>query len=122
MSESPEQLNTRVTEAIFHAEHEPEGTAAAEAAFRAVSELEEKLARAIPADQLQGGLARIGAVTAALQAGDWLRAAWLAESFAAGAPADVAEQLRILAGDAEKASREIAEPNVLPISFELRAA
>ena len=86
-------LNMRVTEAIFRAEHETPGSPGADAAYRLVSELEEQLGELIPADQLQGALARVGAVTAALRANDSLRAAYLADLYTLGAPADLAEQL-----------------------------
>jgi len=121
MAKSLEELNMCVTEAIFRAEHEPEDSPGAEAAYRKLSELEEEIARLVPANELQGGLARVGAVTAALQAGDWLRAVWLAQSFAVGAPTDIAEQLGALAHDAEVALCGIAEPDVRPIPFDFAA-
>ena len=121
-SETLDELNMRVTGAIFRAEHEAPGSAEAEDAYRLVSELEERIGSLVPADQLQGALARVGAVTAALRADNWLRAAQLAESYADNAPADLAEQLRELAGEAERASRVVVEPDVRPVSFGLRAA
>jgi hypothetical protein len=121
MSEYLDNLNERVSEAIFRAEHAADPLEA-EAAFREVSGFEEEIARITPAAALQGSLARIGAVTAALRAGDWLRAAQLAECFASGAPDDLTQQLQALAHDAETASRGTAEPDVRPISFDLRAA
>jgi hypothetical protein len=117
-----DELNQRVSEAIFRAEHEPEGTPEAEKAFREVSRLEEQIAQVMPVDDLQGAIARIGAVSAALRAGDWLRAERLADAYMTGAPADLVEQLREFAAEAERVASTFAEPDVRPIAFVLRAA
>jgi hypothetical protein len=117
-----DDLNMRVTGAIFRAEHAALGSLIAEAAYREVSTLEEEIARQVGADEIEGALARVGAVTAALRAGDWLRAAQLAEAFSSDAPADLRDQLAGLAAEADAQSRAVAEPDVLPIVFDLRAA
>jgi hypothetical protein len=75
----------------------------------------------VPAEDLEGAIARVGAVTAALDAGNWLRASYLADSYSIGAPADLAEQLHELRAEADELAREKPEPVVRPISFKLRA-
>ncbi|MGH7434834.1 MAG: hypothetical protein ACRENE_04095 [Polyangiaceae bacterium] len=121
-AEAVAKLSMRVTEAIFRAEHETPDSPRADAAYRLVSELEEQLGELLPADQLQGALARVGAVTAALRANDSLRAAYLADLYALGAPVDLAEQLRELAKEADQLSFRLPEPQVRPVPFELHDA
>jgi hypothetical protein len=77
-----EVLNVRVTEAIRRAERlRDEGSPHAAAAYAEVSSYEEALAALLPADDLEGAAARVGAVAAALQAKDPARASVLARSF-----------------------------------------
>lgn len=115
-------LNKRVTEAIFRAEHAEEGSDEAKALYLQVSDLEEQISVLLPVDQLQGALARVGAVTAALDAGDWLRATKLASSYLLGAPADLAENLQGLLAEADEAAQQSREPVVRPIPFVLADA
>jgi hypothetical protein len=79
-----EHLNASVSGAISRAEHAEPGTPEAESAYREVSHIEEAIAKLIPPDQVQGAVARVGAITAALSANDWLRAAQLADASARG--------------------------------------
>ena len=68
-------LNTLVSSAIWRAEQlEDLGLEAARSAWVEVSSLEEELAKAIPAEQAEGRIARRGAVRAALKANDVARA------------------------------------------------
>ena len=78
-----DDLNRRVTNAIVLAESLPAGSRDAWEAFRDVSVLEESIATIVPPDHLEGEIARLGAVTAALSAGEPLRALQLAERFLA---------------------------------------
>jgi hypothetical protein len=101
-------LNEQVTAAILRAEQHPPGTEAA-TAFREVSRLEEAIARITTPGSLEGGVARRGAVTAALSAGDWLRAMKLANDYLEQAPPLPLEQQLVALIDqamtAERASR-----------------
>jgi pyruvate-formate lyase-activating enzyme len=122
---SLDELNRRVTNAIIHAESLPEGSRAAWEAFHEVSALEESIATLVPPDDLEGEIARLGAVTAALSAGEPLRALQLAERFLAESLApEIAEKLRQLGkeADAELARAVADEPTVRPVTFTLRAA
>ncbi len=121
-AESLDDLNSRVTDAIFRAEHAPSGSLDAEAAWREVSELERKIAVLTSSDSVDGALARVGAVSAALRAGDWLRAAQHADVFGADAPDELRAELEALARDADDAASAVEEPMVRPITFSLRAA
>ncbi len=69
-----DDLNTRVTEAILRAEGLQAGSVEAKRAFREVGHLEESIARLMPADELEGQIARRGAVNAALGAEEALHA------------------------------------------------
>ena len=99
---SLDELNRRVTNAIVRAESLPAGSRDACEAFREVSTLEESIATLVPPDDIEGEIARLGAVTAALSAGEPLRALQLAERFLAEAPTpQVAAKLRQLADEAD---------------------
>jgi hypothetical protein len=75
-------LNTLVSSAIWRAEQlEDLGLEAARSAWVEVSSLEEELAKAIPAEQAEGRIARRGAVRAALKANDVARAESLVEQY-----------------------------------------
>lgn len=120
-----DELNRRVTNAIVRAEGLPAGSREAWEAFREVSAVEESIATITPPDDLEGEIARLGAVTAALSAGEPLRALQLAERFLAESLApEVAEKLRQLAkeADAEMARAAADEPTVKLVKFTLRAA
>ena len=74
---------------------------------------------------IEGEIARLGAVAAALSAGEPLCALQLAERFFAESLApEVAEKLRRLVkeADAELARAVTDEPTVMPVTFTLRAA
>ncbi len=122
---SLDEWNRRVTNAIVRAESLPAGSREAWEAFREVSALEESIALLLPPDDLEGEIARLGAVTAALNAGEPLRALQLAARFLAEdlAP-EVAEKLRQLVkeADAELVRAVSDEPIVRPVTFTLRAA
>lgn len=122
---SLDELNRRVTNAIVRAESLPAGSREAWEAFREVSALEESIALRLPPDDLEGEIARLGAVTAALSAGEPLRALQFAARFLAEdlAP-EVAEKLRQLAqeADAELVRAVSDEPIVRPVTFTLRTA
>ena len=105
-----DDLNARVSAAIFRAERVDPDSPEAILAYREVSLLEEQIASRIPADEVQGAVARVGAVTAALDADDWPRAARLAESFIRGAPDDLAEELHALVREAEVAAINASVP------------
>lgn len=70
-----DELYSKVTTEILRAEHlDGRDKDAAAAAYRRVSELEQRIAELLPADNEEGAAARRGAVTAALSAGDPVRA------------------------------------------------
>ena len=74
-------LNTLVTGAIWRAEQlEARGIRPAQA-WAEVSSLEEELAKALPAAEAEGRIARRGAVRAALKAGDFPRAHLLSDGY-----------------------------------------
>jgi pyruvate-formate lyase-activating enzyme len=121
---SLDELNRRVTNAIVRAEILPAGSRDAWEAFHEVSALEESISTLVPPDDIEGEIARLGAVIAALSAGEPLRALQLADRFLAEnlAP-EVAEKLRQLVKDADaELSRAVTEePTVIPVTFKLRA-
>lgn len=80
---STDPLNTLVTSAIWRAEQLDEHGVASASAWAEVSSLEEELAKAIPASQPEGRIARRGAVRAALKARDFERARNLTERYLA---------------------------------------
>jgi hypothetical protein len=120
-----DELNRCVTNAIVRAESLPTGSRDAWEAFHEVSVLEESIAKLVPPDDLEGEIARLGAVTAALSAGEPLRALQLAERFLGESLAhEIAEKLRQLVteADAELKRAGTDEPIVEPVTFTLRAA
>lgn len=121
---SLDELNRRVTNAIVRAESLPVGSRDAWEAFHEVSALEEALAMRLPADDLEGEIARLGAVTAALSAGEPLRALQLAERFLAESIApEIAEKLRAFVAEADAdLARAVTDEPVGPVPFTLRAA
>ena len=117
-------LNALVTQAIFRAERlSREGSTDAESAYAEVSRYEGALAALHPADDIEGAVARTGAVTAALRAGQYDRArelaaryvadpalsdgrrAEIAAAFASLAPPTVPDRLRRLRDDPALARR-----------------
>src|SRR5690606_32298445 len=77
MNDEIQDLNSRVSEAIFFAGRSAPDSQEAQDAYRRVSALEEQIARLTTPTDVDGAVARVGAVSAALRAGDWLRASRL---------------------------------------------
>jgi uncharacterized small protein (DUF1192 family) len=93
-----EALNGLVTNAIYTAEHSPAGSTEAKDAFLAVSQLEEKIALLTAPNELEGEIARVGAVRAAINADSALRAMCLADLYLKHAlDPTIAQKLRELA-------------------------
>jgi hypothetical protein len=99
-------LNTLVTDAIWRAEElDALGIQSPSPAWRDVSALEEELAKAFPATEFQGQIARRGAVRAALKAGDYDRAQALADAYIAeeAAPTSLKASLSEILEEADRA-------------------
>lgn len=96
-------LHTLVSGAIWRAEQlEEHGLGSASLAWAEVSQLEEELAKALPLGEPEGRIARRGAVSAALKAGDYVRAQDLADRYTAEAPKSLRTALRkMLEADAQ---------------------
>jgi hypothetical protein len=123
------ELSRLLTETILRAEQLERQDAARDAAlaYMAVSALEEELASLTSPGDVEGAIARRGTVTAALSAGDYVRARDLALRFAneAGAPLALVAQLEALRQEAERdlAALQGEGPQVVPVLFrEVRAA
>jgi len=118
------ELNLRVTDAITHAESLPKDSPESWTAFREVSLLEEQIARLTPSDDLEGEIARLGAVAAALSANEPLRAVRLGETYLAEALADdIKSKLKLMLADVDAALTALAEDlTVQPVKFTLDAA
>ncbi|MCA9644703.1 MAG: hypothetical protein H6718_07770 [Polyangiaceae bacterium] len=117
-------LNQRVTNAITLAEGLPKDSPRAWAAFREVSKLEEEIASLTSPQDLEGEIARLGAVASALSAKEPLRALRLGEQYVAhGLAADVAAKLQSLLDSAEQQVDALLEhePTVEPARFTLTA-
>jgi hypothetical protein len=94
---SIETLYPKVTEAIMDAQElRAHGDPAASGAYLEVSRLEEQIAAILPASDMEGAVARRGAVRAASTAGDHERAIMLATRYAGegDTPAILREELR----------------------------
>jgi hypothetical protein len=95
------EIYAEVTEAILRAEALPAGSQEEAAAFRRVSELEQRIAAETEPEGLEGAVARRGAVTAAMRAGDWRRAINLADAFLLESiPESLVEELSRLRAEA----------------------
>jgi hypothetical protein len=106
-----QDLHQRVTAAILRAEGLPPGSEEASIAFRAVADLEERIAEVAPGDTLPGEAARLGAVTAAMSAGDMARAVQLADRYIAeGLKIDVRARLIGLRYEAREALSTSGSP------------
>jgi len=81
-------LNKCVTNAILRAERLELRSWEAQRAFREVADLEEEIATLAGAQSLEGEIARLGAVTAALSSGEPLRALQLGERYRSEALSD----------------------------------
>lgn len=89
-----DDLNRRVTAAIWVAEHEQPGTCEAQAAYAVVADLEEEIAKLTSPNVLPGQVSRVGAVRAALMSGNLFRAMQLVERYRAEGTGDaLREQL-----------------------------
>lgn len=97
-----DDLNARVTEAILRAERLPTQSDEAKAAFREVGLLEESIAALMPAGDLEGEIARLGAVTAALSSADPIHALGLVDRYLAEAVSpEAAAKLEALRSEAD---------------------
>jgi hypothetical protein len=120
-----DDLNARVTEAILRAERLPQGSEQAEEAFREVGRLEEAITDLTAAHDVEGEIARLGAVTAALSAADPLRALWLGDRYQReGVSPEAAAKLDALRAEAEtEIARYASEvPLVRVLRFTLEKA
>jgi len=118
------ELNRSVTSAILLAESLPAGTWDAQRAFRKVADLEEEIATIVGARTAAGEIARLGAVTAAMSAGEPLRALQLGERYLADGLSDGSRaKLDELLAEAEAEIRRdaMSAPNVDPVRFTLAA-
>ena len=99
------ELNRRVTSAIFRAERFAEGSWEAQEAYREVSFIEEEIASLTGPAEAEGAVAREGAVHAAIEAGECLRALSLATRYLEedAAPAVLRAELEVLRAMADKA-------------------
>ncbi len=118
------ELNRRVTDAITVAEGLPKDSPESWTAFREVSLLEEQIARSTPADDVEGEIARLGAVAAALSANEPLRAVQLGEIYLTeGLADDIKAKLAAMLDEADKTISALAENlTVRPVKFTLEAA
>lgn len=120
-----DELNARVTEAILRAERLPRGSDQAQVAFREVGRIEESIADLTPAEGLEGEIARLGAVTAALSAAEPLRALVLVDRYLAeGVSPEAAARLDALRAEADADLAEAASniPPVRPLRYVLLKA
>ena len=120
-----DDLNKSVTNAILRAEALKPGSWDAQHAFREVAELEEEIATIVGARVVDGEIARLGAVAAALSAGEPLRAIQLATRYLADQLSDSAQaKLGELVNEANTELELGAAdgPSVAQIRFQLRAA
>jgi hypothetical protein len=120
-----DDLNARVTEAILRAERLPGGSDQAQEAFREVGRIEESIADLMPANDLEGEIARLGAVTAALSAAEPLRALLLVDRYLAeGVSPEAAAKLEALRTEADAELAEVASkvPPVRPVKYTLHEA
>lgn len=117
------ELSRAVTDAIVRAEALKPGSWEAESAFREVSELEEAIAATIGTRDVEGEIARVGAVSAALSAREALRAVQLADRYLHDDLSDGARaKLEELRTQVETEISAAEEPKVLPVSFQLKPA
>lgn len=120
-----DDLNTSVTTAILRAEALKPGSWEAQRAFREVADLEEEIATIMGAGVVDGEIARLGAVTAAMSADELLRAVQLATRYLADELSGATRaKLEALFREAEaELERGVADaPRVARIPFQLRAA
>jgi hypothetical protein len=120
-----DELNARVTSAILHAERLAPDSFEALSAFREVSRLEESIARLTSPGEIEGEIARVGAITAALSASDPLLALELIDRYRQDdVSKEVLQKLEGLEAEAEVdlARASSCSPTVYPVRFTLAAA
>jgi hypothetical protein len=118
-----DNLNARVTAAILPAERLPVDSFEALTAFREVWQLEAAIAGITPPDDVEGEIARVGAVTAALSAREPLKALQLIDCYQHEALAnEVVEKLSALEAEAHTELSKVRAATVRPVRFTLRAA
>jgi hypothetical protein len=120
-----DDLNAQVTEAILRAERLAAGSDQAQEAFREVGRIEELIAGSTAVHALEGEIARLGAVTAALSAAEPLRALVLVDRYLAeGVSLEAATKLEALRAEADVDLAEVASkvPPVRPLKYTLREA
>lgn len=92
-----DDLYERVSAAIIQAESELETQPGRREAFLLISDLEDQIATLLPADELEGAIARRGAIRAAVRADDLPRAGMLLSKYlVAGVPDELAMELLAL--------------------------
>jgi hypothetical protein len=117
------ELNRSVTSAIIRAEAFQPETWDAQRAFREVADLEEEIATIMGARTAAGEIARLGAVTAALSAGEPLRALQMGARYVAdGLSAGATAKLLQLLAEADAGLDAALAPNVDPVRYTLDAA
>lgn len=124
-----DQLYGRVTSAILLAE-KAEGRGSigqAAAAYLEVSFFEEDIAKLLPASDPEGEIARRGAITAAMSAGQFVRAIELGKQYTLDSAVSAAlkQQLDVLRSDAEREARKVPHGLILvqpTATFRLLAA
>lgn len=118
-----DDLNARVTDAILRAERLPADSFEALATFREVWQLEAAIARITSPDDVEGEIARVGAVTAALSAREPLKALQLVDQYQRETLAhEVLERLNTLQAEAQTELSKVRAATVRPVRFTLRAA
>jgi hypothetical protein len=120
-----DDLNKSVTDAILRAEALAPGSWEAQRAFREVADFEEEIATIVGAHTVEGEIARLGAVAAALSAGEPLRAIRLGERYPMDTLSEGArKKLDDLLKEAEaEIQRGVDDaPSVEPIRYSLKAA
>jgi hypothetical protein len=122
---SLDELNRNVTAAVLRAEALPPGSWDAQRAFREVADLEEEIATIVGANTVEGEIARLSAIAAALSAGEPLRAIQLGTWYSPDGLSEPARRkLEALLREAdEEILRAVGDaPSVEPIRFSLRDA
>jgi hypothetical protein len=98
------ELNRRVTDAITIAEGLPKDSPESRTAFHEVSLLEEQIATLTQPTDVEGEIARLGAVAAALSANEPRRAVQLGQTYLADGPGDeIKSKLAAMLDDANDA-------------------
>lgn len=121
-----DELHAAVTDAIIDAESHPPDSLERRRRFRYVSDLEEEIAAIAGAQTVAGEAARLGAITAALSAGEPLRALQLTARYSGveGLSVGVEQEMYELVERAEaQLQRNMDdEPRVQPVRFRVKDA